>query len=171
MHDASERVLSCRHPSPQPRDDGGYSITQKGFRERLGIEIMTPSQAERSKSSSKAWSNKELGFHTGLVLFLAFFLCIGAFTDQINPTQPVFACVLFVTTLAYFTYITWRFCCSQASFRARWCYCCGGRARPKLDEDDISRGAYWGKNAKKISINLNPIGLSKNNDEYIDIDV
>ena len=37
-----------------------------------------------------------------------------------------------------------------------------------------SRGAYWGKHSgkkKKISINLNPIGLSKNVDEYIDIDV
>lgn len=166
----------CRHPSPQPRGDGGYLLTQKGFRERLGIEIVTPpSQAERNKSSLRGWSNRELGVHAGLLFFLAFFLCVGAFTDQINPRQPVFVCVLFVAALAYLAYVTWRFCCARSSFCARWCPCCGGgRARSKLGEDDISRGAYWGKNSKKkkkISINLNPIGLSKNNDEYIDIDV
>ena len=164
----------CRHPSPQPRGDGGYSITQKGFRERLGIEIVT--EKERNKSQLRGWSNRELGAHAGIIFFLAFFLCVGAFTDQINPRQPVFVCVLFVATLAYLGYVTWRFCCARTSFCARWCPCSvgGSRARSKLgSEDDINRGAYWGKNSKtkKISINLNPIGLSKNNDEYIDIDV
>ena len=170
---ASRRLVRCRHPSPQPRGDGGYSITQKGFRERLGIEIVTRDDRSKAASSSRGgWSNRELGAHAGLIFFLAFFLCVGAFTDQINPRQPVFVCVLFAATLAYLAYVTWRFCCSSRSnFCARWCPC--GRARSKLGEDDIDRGGYWGKSAKKkkISINLNPIGLSKNNDEYIDIDV
>ena len=96
---------------------------------------------------------------------------------QINPRQPVFVCVLFAATLAYLAYVTWRFCCAatrSSSFSARWCPC---RKRNKLGsggEDDISRGAYWGKHSgkkNKISINLNPVGLSKNVDEYIDIDV
>ena len=92
---------------------------------------------------------------------------------QINPRQPVFVCVLFAATLAYLAYVTWRFCCAatrSSSFCARWCPCSGGSGG---GEDDISRGAYWGKHSKKkkISINLNPVGLSKNVDEYIDIDV
>ena len=75
----------CRHPSPQPRGDGGYSIdTQKGFRERLGIEIVTREDRKRATASSLkgGWSNRELGVHAALIFFLAFFLAVGAFTDQ-----------------------------------------------------------------------------------------
>ena len=77
-------IFFSRHPSPQPRGDGGYSIdTQKGFRERLGIEIVTREDRKRaSKSLKGGWSNRELGVHAALIFFLAFFLAVGAFTDQ-----------------------------------------------------------------------------------------
>ena len=144
-------------------------MTQKGFRERLGIDIVARPRSSKDGGGPGGQQGK-LGFHVVILLFLLTAICLGLFypgwDQSYRSSLPVILFVLVSVAACHLVYLLWSYCaCSMSpAMRRRICCCC---CKSPSAEDADKRPTV----RSKIAINLNPIGFSKNVDEYIDIDV